>query len=299
MGIRPPERFTELLHLRFTRAMTDFKRPTKQRIAAVCAETQVRSPKILKTFRGASALSFESLPDCFVLKPDDLASKRGVMVLHRIAGDDGYWDAMARRRVSPDRIRNLMQAWEQIYIEHRQQPFIIVAQERIFGENTTAIPFDYKLYTFNGEVKFIFQIDRNGKQPGWSFFINDFESFDYSGRMWVAPNVDVIEPIVPSCGQAMLDMARKVSTLTKSAFVSVDCYATKEGPVVGELTYAPGAMYHGNRLKLLPDFDCELGAAWLRAATALNIDVPMFDEDEPRKNSQMPHRPGRSRELAV
>jgi hypothetical protein len=97
----------------------------------------------------------------------------------------------------------------------------------------------------------------------------------------------------------MLDMARKVSTLTQSAFGSVDCYAAREGPVVGELTCSSGAMYYGNHGKLLPNFDRELGAAWLRAATALDIDVPMFDEDEPRKTSQMPHHPKRSRELAA
>jgi hypothetical protein len=56
-----------------------------------------------------------------------------------------------------------------------------------------------------------------------------------------------------------------VTLKLKAAFISVDCYATPTGPVLGELTHTPGAPWYRNMFVFSDQFDQELGHAWKAA----------------------------------
>ena len=63
----------------------------------------------------------------------------------------------------------------------------------------------------------------------------------------------------------------------EAPFISVDCYAGKRGPVVGELTHTPGGPWFGLMYRFSEAFDEELGQAWISACNALGLEVPQVE----------------------
>lgn len=74
-------------------------------------------------------------------------------------------------------------------------------------------------------------------------------------------------------------MASELSVKLKSPFISIDCYASKNGPVFGELTHTPGGPWFATMYRFSEEFDKELGSAWYEAATKLGVDIPLVESE--------------------
>ncbi|NJL07359.1 MAG: hypothetical protein HC900_03175 [Methylacidiphilales bacterium] len=104
------------------------------------------------------------------------------------------------------------------------------------------IPLDYKLYTFKGRVALVIQIDRNSYPPRVAMFDGAWfplevgHHLDFDEKRMVSG-----KHVLPLYAPRLTTMARHLSRELDTAFVSVDCYDTINGPVFGEFTFAPGA----------------------------------------------------------
>ncbi|HEY1797276.1 MAG TPA: ATP-grasp fold amidoligase family protein [Stellaceae bacterium] len=221
----------------------------------------VEIPLIYRLFDKAEDFRDEDFPDNFVVKPKGLHSTQGVMVLKRI-GPSRYFDFMKKREWSEQEIRTAQSEW---FEKNRfKGNYKLIVEEKLIDDNgDDKIPFDYKLYMFRGVNKLIIQYDRNSIPPTGSWFGDDWSPFDTDLNFdseWKV--LQRGEPKKPACAYALLEAARKISVALPTPFVSVDMYATTRGPVLGELTLAPGGPYYGRQYKFREHFDQELGAAW-------------------------------------
>lgn len=290
---RAPANWTEFCQARFRNRLEQprFDKLGMRQVVEACG---LRSPKILRVFNTAAELDFDGLPNAFVLKPINLASKRGVMVMHRAVKGRGFWELFRKRRLTLEAIKAEQAEWESLWYQRTEVPFLLVAEEWIAGENGQGrIPFDYKLYTFAGEVKFIIQLDRNVRPPAVAFFLNEFELFDYTGHVtstW--KHVSRGEPRIPACWREIVSAAKAISMHLRTAFISVDTYATAEGPVIGELTPVPGGPYYGRLFRFTPEFDAELGRYWEAANNKLGVMTPQLPERffATKRKSRLPSR---------
>src|SRR5690625_3993954 len=88
-----------------------------------------------------------------------------------------------------------------------------------------AIPYDYKIYSFNGAVGLIGQFDRNASPPRFQLFDGRFRPLRH-GRDYLirSPRLQPGLPIVPLHAPELLWWAQHLSTHSDSPFVSVDMY---------------------------------------------------------------------------
>ena len=59
-----------------------------------------------------------------------------------------------------------------------------------------------------------------------------------------------------------MNLAQQVSELIDTPFASIDMYNSKGGPVMGEVTLAPGGLYHGKHYTLSEDYQSLMGELW-------------------------------------
>ena len=275
---RHPSKWTEYIHLRKTGREKNVPYFNKIQLAEKIRECGFRTPKILRIFDDPCELDFTDLPDAFVLKPSCLWGSRGVMLLHRCAEKNKFLDLMGNRRLTLDLIRTEQSRLQKLWYQHRKRPFQLIVEEIITGENGSGkIPFDYKLFTFDGEVRFIVQVDRNVRPRAMAWFLNEFEIFDYTTELevdWTL--ITRAESIIPGCHKEIVAAAKMISRSLCTPFVSVDFYATLEGPVIGELEFFAEPK-HGKTFKFKQHFDEELGMAWKQADDRLGRKIPVMD----------------------
>lgn len=179
-------------------------------------------------------------------------------------------------------IRNEQEHHRKAYLKKRPGTLpAIIVEEFIADESSPDIvPFDYKIYAFNGNVKFIVQIDRNirkPEKPRIAFFSGDFTPLDF--EKYMKPGLRNAQFGVhrqPKCWREMLDAAKKISYAISSPFIRVDTYASTTGPVIGELTPTPGGPLFG-MWRFQDWYNQELGDAWTQAACDLNAEGRKFD----------------------
>lgn len=295
MVLRAPRLWTEYIHIRRTRG--EAGRPFYGKIKGdeIVQSLGFRIPQTLKVLSDPSELVESTVPDSFVLKPSDMTNSRGVMVL--IKKEGGFFDLMAKRHFTLDEIkeeqRRLYELWK--IKKHRKSGQRFILQERVIGENgNDQIPFDYKFYTFNGEIRLVLQIDRNTTPNSIYFFRNEFEGSAFPDDIETTwQRAQRATPVVPRCQRELVHAAQEISKALRTPFVRVDLFATAEGPVVGELTPAPGAPYYGRSYRMTPKFDAELGALWTENIRKLGLEMPIYDEATAKKRRVMRKgRPG-------
>jgi TupA-like ATPgrasp len=202
-------------------------------------------PRLLFVTENPSEIPFGDLPDKFVVKPTHGAGWVCVVTDKRAADIADivqkcqYW--MTQNYYN----------WTREWAYKNVKPRIIV--EQFVGDETGAIPIDYKFFVVSGKVAFI-QVDigrfkdlrRNIYDTSWN-------------RMDVAldfPNAPDDIPRPPHL-ETMMEYAQ---VLGKDIdFVSVDLYDTKEKVYFGEFTMAPGHGFVQFRPK---EFDDYLGGLW-------------------------------------
>lgn len=283
-ALREPETFREFIHLRVIRKDLRFQTGDKLGTYELLQKIGAPVPKVYRVFEGAADVDLRGLPDEFVIKPSGMAGGRGIYILHKIAGDQGYWDSMKQTRRWSSQIKKLFAKWEEHWREKREgKPFRIMAEERVVGEvKHNAIPIDYKFYTFNGTIRLILQIDRNASPNSIRFYDGDFSEWDWRGS--VEPNLEKLQigdPVIPSCAREMLNVASRTSRLLRTPYCSIDMYASKRGPLIGELTKSPGGPYYAGLFAFSRAFDEELAREWRRASKELSEEIYLIDPADP------------------
>jgi len=255
----------------------DLHRPGKKETAELANSLGLRSPKLFREYSDPDEIDDADLPNSFVVKPNCQTIAKGVMVLLR-QSNGAYRDLFSRTGdcVTIDDVRRVqrdsMVAWTRGGADRKLENYRIMIEERIIGENgDEQIPYDYKCYTFDGEVHFILQVDRNVRPPAWAFFNESFRpcslvrDIDLRRQKKAQPG----EPVVPACAAEILEAAHRISKHLQTPFYRIDTYASVTGPVIGELTPTPGAARLG-WVGIRPGLDRRLGRAWYEAAMRLN-----------------------------
>jgi hypothetical protein len=84
---------------------------------------------------------------------------------------------------------------------------------------------------------------------------------------------------MPKCADDILRFAKRACAHAATPFARVDCYATSDGAIVGELTLTPGSAYYGSVFKFTSAFNEELGRAWCEANGRLGRENPKVPND--------------------
>ena len=236
----------------------------KVQTPAWIASLGYRVPATLALYESPEDIRFESLPERFVLKPSGLWSSTGVQVLRR----DGarYFEMLRRQYLTREEIQAVQRESRLRQLQHKPQSAPkIIAEEAVIDEvDPDIVPLDYKLYCFRGRVEFIVQIDRAYKPVQVAFFRRDFEPVEFSELARVtSKRIARGKHRLPHGADGIVEAARTISCAMNTPFISVDCYASTEGPVVGELTPTPGGplglwLFHRT-------FDEHLGRCWREA----------------------------------
>ncbi len=275
--MREPTTWTDFQYLRHTKREPGGKVINKVDFAKLLDKMKMPQPKVLKTFQTPDDFDFSDLPDCFVLKPSNLWSTKGVMILHRIYRKSAYFDAFADRVIT---FNQIVAEQNNVLNKAGLKNTKFFVEERVFSEdNDEEIPLDYKIFTFYGVIKFILQVDRNHEKPKMAFFDANFDPIG-TDKVFI-PNAEKAQTEglhrKPSCALEMLDLTRNLSLALKMPFVSIDCYASDLGAMFGELTRTPGGPYFGAMYRFTPRFETEMGTEWRRACDDLNMKIPKVE----------------------
>jgi len=256
-GPREARRFTEFLHAPHVKGVP-FYRPTKTNARLVAEGCGVRTPGLLALYESPAEVRLDPTVDRLVLKPNNFAARRGVFLLRREAGGR-YFDLLTRRSWTEQEMRGVLN--DLLARAGPGKDPTVLAEEFFVGENgAEEIPYDYKLYTFDGSVEFISQINRNGSVPEVAFFQRNFEPLE-DGHVRPQGGLRRGQHRRPRNWEEMLDTAGRISRHLDTPFIRVDLYTNGVESVLGELTPRPGGPYHGT-YRLSDLFDAELGAYW-------------------------------------
>lgn len=266
---RLAETWTDFVSLRWK----GIDRP-KSNLGKIALENFVRSHslphlEVIRVFAQSDDVDFEGLPDYFVFKPAALWSGIGVRLLHRIAGLNSYFDAKNGLVITEREVKEAAASLER---QRGRKLDFIVEQRAIDEDLDKTIPLDYKVFTFYGVVKFILQVDRNYSPAQMALFDGNFDPI-FDARAQINPDRPKThgEHRRPVCWRGILELAAQVTLKLEAPFISVDCFATPEGPMLGELTHTPGGPWYQGMYSFSPEFDRALGAAWRDALDRLGL----------------------------
>ncbi len=226
----------------FLQRGTERRRQLAQKLVshAFVADLGMRVPRQFAVLDRIEALSGMHLPDSFVVKFSNGWSSRGVMLLER-SGEDEYFDHMSHRAYSFSDI---------VAFQHEQAAFFEKKEPRWIVEEMVPsllgagpIPFDYKFYSFRGEVAMVLQIDRNTRPSRLAFFDGGFRPLKRGTDYVLSADSRSGVPIIPLHAPEMLWWAQKLSREADSPFVRVDLLDSPQGPVFGEFTYSTGGTH--------------------------------------------------------
>jgi hypothetical protein len=237
--------------------------PFKLRNYRLAASHGIPVPSVLRTWSTVTGMDLDPLPDAFVVKSDGGAGSHGVLPLRRVA-PDRYETVEGARSFTGDQVRDHFA--ERVSRRSISGPFF--AEELLTQPGGGPIPDDVKVYAFHGDVQQIL-LRRMGRHGDLRTLTRRYVTGDGSDLGEILDGVPVDPQIpVPSGLEHMVGIARHISRAAGVPFVRVDLFDTDQGPVLGEVTRAPG----GNQ-QFVPRQDERLGRAWEHAAYRLDLDV--------------------------
>lgn len=245
----------------------------KLKLHEFCEQNGFPMPELLAVWESPEQLDLSNMPDSFVVKPSVMHSTQGVMLLSR--KDDGlFFDALKGRTLSEEQIlAEQVATFEKCRLKKSYR--LIVEELITSGDPSAPIPFDYKIYCFYDQVALIQQIDRNHRPTRVFFFDENFRPLELEGRIesdWKKYHLG--EPKLPDQWDRMISIASGVAKKVATPFVRVDMFSAARGPVIGELTAAPGGAYHGDTYRFTDEFDQLLGQYWYQAQERIQADNP-------------------------
>lgn len=235
-----------------------------------CKDHGLPTPELYSVFDNPSDISFKELPDECVIKPTQLHSTHGVLVLKR--QDSGFFDAMSSRNLCENEILDILNRafemgdWKQSGLSGEQK---IIVEERIYDVAGNPVPVDYKVHSFNGHNDWIVVIDRNHSPNEVYWYDHGFRPINDTRLTYNHSRITQAQPRVPEQAGEMLALATRASNALESPFCRVDFYLTKRGPVVGEITLTPGGLYYGRSYSMSFEDQQRMGWLWEQAEDRL------------------------------
>lgn len=270
---RPARTWTDFCYARLTKREHGSPRMRKDAFSRFLDERDLPHPHRLKEFASAEDIDLGSLPDSFVIKPSGLWSGKGVMLLHRISDTPLFYEAMKRAVLTEEDVKK-----HQLDIQNSSQSKLsFLVEERAIDESPeNIIPLDYKIFSFFGETGFVLQVDRNHTPPRVCFFDGQFNAIsEEKAYVPLRKRAQTLgQHQRPSCFLELLQMAKDITIELRASFLSVDCFATRSGPMFGELTPTPGGPWYGFMYRFSTEFDEELGERWRNACMRLGMKIP-------------------------
>lgn len=234
-----------------------------------CINNSIPTPKIQHIFDCPNEIIFKSIiEDEFVLKPSFDSSSRGVMVLNRVNNE--FYNSLNDSFFNVDEII----AYQDKYFNENSNPSnkIIIQEKVIDFEINYKIPRDFKFYAFNGKLALILVIDRNYKPAISLWYDENFQPITDNRVVCVAPYARTLTYYTPPENFDMLiDFALHISKLISTPFASIDIYHSKQGPLLGEITLAPGGIYYGQHYVLSDTQEAIMGEMWSNAKKEIDI----------------------------
>lgn len=230
-----------------------------------CEENSIPTATVLREFESPAEMDLSGLNHEFVLKPTLQSSTKGVMILK--PERDQFYDSMKNRYMTFEAIRSEQAGY---FNETRAAGKKIIVERKIEDADGYEIPRDYKAYAFYGRVALVLEINRNTKPSTVSWYDGNFQPVT-DGRVTSNPAfVNEVPGVPPPSALMLLALARSASALIPTPFASIDMYNTTAGPIVGEVTLAPGGLYHGKHYLLSDSQQKLMGEYWEEALTKLN-----------------------------
>lgn len=238
--------------------------PDKLRTYDLARSLGVPVPELLGRWERADDVDLTDLPDLpevFVLKATRGAGSKAVFPLERV-GEDGFRLVSGSDVMEADVVRTLMRDRELESLA--QGPWFA---EAFIGDPAQGLPHDVKVYAFYGVIGQVLvrSVGRHGDQESVRRSYYD-EHGTLLGRVSPLASPEPVPP--PPDLEALCAIARTMSRAVSLPFVRVDLYSTATGPVLGELTLAPGGKQLYRR-----EHDRRLGQLWEDAATRMEVDL--------------------------
>ncbi|MBW8173046.1 hypothetical protein K0651_08300 [Ornithinimicrobium sp. Arc0846-15] len=225
----------------------------------LAASHGVAVPDIYRVWATREQIELSDLPEKFVIKSDGGASGKGVLPLIRV-GADAFELADGTKTFSAEQVRS--------HLTQKSLKGPYFAEQFLDQPSGGAIPDDIKLYAFYGDVQMTL-LRAVPEHAKLATMRRRYLAADGTDLGDVMPGATVDSNIaIPRDYAAMIEQAAHLSRAAGTAFVRVDFYQTGSGPVLGELTRAPGEpQLHA------PSLDRAMGQAWDRARLRLETDI--------------------------
>ncbi len=244
------------------------------------SECSVSLPEIYFEKDSIDDVDFSTLPDPVVLKLSNLASKRGVFILYRVRG--GYFEQLRGRLMSQEEVVSLLKG---VFKKNKSK---VIAEELVQGENgPLEIPFDYKLFVFDGRVELVEQVNRNTPMDELAFFDGEFDPLEGGKVMVQKKHTKSGKHIRPKNCKELLRLAKGISIKINRPFIRVDVYTTGEKVYVGELTPTPGGAYFGNLFRFSDGFDKYLGGKMVSGYIKRGWTIPEIEKMPPARRKRV------------
>lgn len=238
--------------------------PYKLRNYRLAQSHGIAVPEILAVWESATAIdNLEHLPERFVLKSDGGAGSSGVFLLER-TDTDRYTMLGTTRTFSQRELAAHLIGLDM----HRVRPPFFVEAFLLSDPAASEIPEDVKIYSSHGRILQI-MLRRVGKHGAPSTVRTRFIDADGADLDAVALDRagDATIPL-PRWLPEMVAAARHLSRAVGVPFCRVDLYDGIDGPVLGEITRAPGGAQ-----RYRAAHDRWMGEQWLRGAVDLARDL--------------------------
>ena len=223
----------------------------------LAASYGVLTPRVFGTWPRVEDITWDDLPEAFVVKSDRGYSGNGVLPLRRSGKGFRLIDSEDEFTVD-DIERHFREA------KHVTGPFFV---EEVLPGTGAVLPDDIKIFAYYGEVADV-MVRRVAKHADLNSFSYRFLDADGNDRGMVKERMNHDPEIpVPRDLEQMVEAARMLSMAVPVPALRVDLYQVPDGIVLGELTFIPGSSE-----TYTAEHDRLLGRMYDEAESRLNLD---------------------------
>jgi len=220
----------------------------------------IKHAEVIRLYSSILSIYWDSLPEQFIIKPQQGCSTKGVLPLVR--NKQGKYK---------DILRNKVMSIKQI-IDYYMEGTLPEAKEKHSRELwveellINPLPYDWKVHTFNGKVGIIEQFKRDEHIKYHKYWTSEWKNIENicSKIFTYEINNSLPGPIHP---EEILTVAIKLSKAIAHPYVRIDLYDIPEGVYIGEVTPHPG-----RTCVYLDYWERYLGAMWEQAEKELGYE---------------------------
>lgn len=213
------------------------------------------------------ALSEDMLSEKCVIKLADGWSAKALMIVDP-EPNNRFFDHVTLRSYG---LKKLKEKLTQLYnstLKGVNQQWVVESRESGAFPSTVS-PVSYSFYVFNGVVGFISQTDYNFATQRACFFDGAFSPLAFGRDVSLnSRNLAQGNHLIPQQGARYLKIAQELSLKTKTPFVTVQLFATANGPVFAGFDFSP-RLLSKDAIKLSSDFVAQLDDKLSGAQTRL------------------------------